>query len=53
MKNSVKKNQTVDNGADLRGTAYVTPAAKPFRTNGVGATTLTGGDLRVRNNGGK
>lgn len=34
---------------DLRGTAYVTEAAKPFRTNGVSATAVHGGDLRARN----
>ena len=34
---------------DLRGTAYVTEAAKPFRGNGVSSTMVAGGDLRARN----
>ncbi|MBR2460905.1 MAG: hypothetical protein IKB34_06725 [Clostridia bacterium] len=34
--------------SDLRGTAYVNGAEKPFRTNGVSSTAVTGGDLRVR-----
>ncbi len=34
---------------DLRGTAYVTEAAKPFKGNGVSSTAVFGGDLRARN----
>ena len=52
MKNKTVKKQNktaVDSGCDLRGTAYVNSAAKPFRTNGVSATTVVGGDLRSRN----
>lgn len=33
---------------DLRGTAYVTEAAKPFKGNGVTSNTVVGGDLRVK-----
>ena len=51
MKNTVvKKQKTVvtDNNCDLRGTAYVNSAAKPFKTNGVSSTAVSGGDLRSR-----
>ena len=34
---------------DLRGTAYVTEVAKPFKGNGVSSTAVFGGDLRARN----
>ncbi|MBQ9116282.1 MAG: hypothetical protein IJY04_04615 [Clostridia bacterium] len=40
----------VKNG-DVRGTAYVTAAERPFKTNGVKSTSVVGGDLRAR--GGK
>lgn len=33
---------------DLRGTAYVTEAAKPFKGNGVSSTMAVGGDLRAK-----
>lgn len=50
MKNSTVKKQkaAIDNGCDLRGTAYVNSAAKPFRTNGVSSTVISGSDLRSR-----
>ena len=34
---------------DMRGTAYVNEAAKPFKSNGVSSTAVFGGDLRTRN----
>ena len=34
---------------DLRGTAYVNEAPKPFKSNGVSSTAVFGGDLRARN----
>ena len=47
----VNCNKPVSRGGagDLRGTAYVTEAAKPFKCNGVYSTAVFGGDLRVRN----
>ena len=37
--------------SDVRGTAYVTGEKKPFPSNGVKSTKITGKDLRVK--GGK
>ena len=39
---SVRKN------CDIRGTAYVTETAVPFRGNGVSSTSVMGGDLRAK-----
>jgi len=33
---------------DMRGTAYVSEAAKPFKGNGVSSSSVVGGDLRAR-----
>ena len=49
MKKTVKK----QNAGDIRGTAYVTEAAKPFKGNGVRSTAVFGGDLRARGGGKK
>lgn len=50
MKKTTAKKQSAvaDNGCDLRGTAYINSATKPFRSNGVSSNAVSGGDLRVR-----
>ena len=45
----VGKRACIGGKSDLRGTAYVTEAAKPFKGNGVSSTMVSGGDLRARN----
>ena len=44
----VKRSCAVNGAGDVRGTAYVTEAAKPFKGNGVSSTAVVGGDLRAR-----
>lgn len=46
MKKACKKK--LGYAGDVRGTAYVTEAAKPFKGNGVSSTAVFGGDLRTR-----
>ena len=54
MKNGKVKNGTAFKGmavgknCDIRGTAYVTEAAAPFKGNGVSSTAVMGGDLRSK-----
>ena len=50
MKNGNAKNKSVKaaNSCDLRGTAYISEAASPFKGNGVCSTSIVGGDLRVK-----
>ena len=54
MKNGKVRNNTASKrtvggkGCDIRGTAYVTEAAVPFRGNGVSSTSVVGGDLRTK-----
>ena len=47
-KYSATNGANIGHRGDLRGTAYVTEAAKPFKGNGVSSTAVVGGDLRVR-----
>lgn len=51
--NSAFKNKAVGHCGDIRGTAYVTEAASPFRGNGVSSTAVVGGDLRAKGAGSK
>ena len=50
MRNGNAKNKSVKaaNSCDLRGTAYISEAASPFKGNGVCSTSIVGGDLRTR-----
>ena len=49
MKNAKTKNHAAAvKCCDIRGTAYVTEAAAPFRGNGVSSTAVVGGDLRAK-----
>lgn len=48
-KKSENKRGCHSGAADLRGTAYVNEAPKPFKSNGVSSTMVVGGDLRARN----
>lgn len=47
-KNATHKNTVSGYNGDVRGTAYVTEAAKPFKGNGVSSTAVVGGDLRAK-----
>ena len=51
--NAGLKNAAVGKSSDIRGTAYVTEAAVPFRGNGVSSTSVVGGDLRSKGAGNK
>ena len=44
----MKHGCSVNGAGDVRGTAYVTEAAMPFKGNGVSSTAVVGGDLRAR-----
>ena len=49
MKNiNCGKSVSRNTAGDLRGTAYVTEAAKPFKGNGVSSNAVFGGDLRAK-----
>ena len=47
------KSAAVGKNSDIRGSAYVTEAAAPFRGNGVSSTAVMGGDLRSKGTIGK
>ena len=49
----MKKQKKQGRSTDVRGTAYVTGEKSKFPSNGVKATKLTGGDLRVKKGGDK